>query len=216
MKNTVKNSYRIVSLILFTAISFASCKKDKNLIPDLTLEKTSVEVFTEEDVMVQISGGDGTYTASLSANGIAGAEIAGKSLKVTGISKGSSTITVKDGSGKTVSLNVIVKSAIIDANTPRFKWTNTIELEKANGWGTSILSDRLAISSLVDKKQYVLSWTGGYTVGDKTNGKLRILENGKTAEEITLTALEIQKAESKLFSIVFNKDAQKGEVVFTK
>ncbi len=209
----VKNT---LTIMFGLAIFLGSCSKDKESVPDLTLDKNTVEVFTEENTMIQISGGDGTYSASSTSDAIAKPEISGKSLKVNGISKGEATITVKDGSGRTSTIKVTVKTAIVDATTPRFKWTSTIELDKVNGWGTAILGDRIAVTSLADKKQYIVTWTGGYTVGDKTNAKLRILESGKEATEVALTALEIQKSENSLYSIVFNKDAQKGELVIRK
>ncbi|MGV8092088.1 MAG: hypothetical protein AB2L24_09525 [Mangrovibacterium sp.] len=210
------NLKTILSLLFFTFI-LASCKDDEEIIPDLTLDKTSVEITVDEQGTVKIETGNGGYTVSSSSATIATAAISGTTITITGVAKGGATITVKDQSGKTATIAVTVNTAIIDATTPRFKWTNTIELEKTNGWGTTILTDRVAVTNLTDKKQFVLLWTGGFTAGEKTGAKLRIVESGNTTtEEVTLTALEVQKVDNNRYSIVFSKDTQKGELVFTK
>lgn len=203
------------TLVLGFVFLLSSCDDNDPEI-DLTLDKTEVNVFSDEQVTVQISRGNGDYSVSSSSEATATAAVSGQTITITGKVKGAATVTVTDRAGKTALVSVTVKSAIVDATTPRFKWESTTELEQANGWGTTILSDRIAITNLIGKKQYVLVWSGGYGVGDKTDAKLRIVESGKTTEEVALTALEVQKAEDDLYSIIFNKDAQKGELVVVK
>lgn len=213
MKTTIKST--AVILITFIAL-FTSCKKDKDFVADLTLEKTAVEVFVNETVEVKISSGNNGYSVGSSAEAIATAEISGETVKISGKAKGTTTVTVKDGSGKTAVINVTVKNAIVDATTARFKWTNTVELETTNGWASGLLTDRISVTNLLDKKQFVLIWTGGYAVGDKSNAKLRIVERGKETQEIALTNLEIQSAENDLYSITFGNADQQGEAVVRK
>ncbi|WP_257668713.1 Ig-like domain-containing protein [Parapedobacter tibetensis] len=211
--STIKQT--ALTLVLGLVFLFSSCKKD-NPEMNLTLDRTTIEVFADEQATVQITSGNNNYSVSSSSEATAMATVSEQTVTISGKAKGTATVTVKDGSGKTAIVSVTVKSAIIDATTPRFKWTNTIELDEANGWSTAILADRVAITSFAEKKQFVLVWNGGYTVGDKTDAKLRIVESGKTTEEIALTALEVQKVENNLYSIGFHKDGQKGELVFVK
>ncbi|MGV8094898.1 MAG: hypothetical protein AB2L24_23850 [Mangrovibacterium sp.] len=216
MKKSLHINLNTIVWMLSLALILGSCKDDEEIIPDLTLDKSSVEVYIGENATVTIKTGNGGYIVSSSSATIATADLSGTTVTITGVAKGETTVTVKDQSGKTATIAVTVNTAIIDATTARFKWDSTIELEKANNWGTAILADRVAVTNLTDKKQFVLLWTGGFTVGEKTGAKLRVVESGKTTEEVTLTALEVQTAENNRYSIVFNKDTQKGELVFTK
>lgn len=215
MKKRMHINLKTIVMMLGLVFVLASCEKEDE-VSDLKLDKTSVEVFTDENITVKIENGNGGYTVLSSADAIATATVSEQTITIAGKDKGSATVTVKDNEGKTVTVTVTVKAAIIDTTTLRFKWTNTIELGKTNGWGTTILSDRVAVTNLTDKKQFVLLWTGGYTVGEKSGAKLRIVENGQQTQEVALTALEVQKAENNLYSIIFNKDVQKGELIFTK
>lgn len=215
MKNiTVSKQYTLMMILGFLLV-FSACKKDDPII-NVSVDKTEAEVFSGESILINITSGSGNYSVSSSSDAIARADIAGQSLRIIGASKGKATITVKDGAGQTAAISVSVKSAIIDASTPRFKWENTVELDVPNGWATTMLSNRVAVTNLVDKKQYVLMWTGGYTVGDKTEAKLRMLESGKETQELTLTTLEVQGAENNLYSIIFSSEGQNGELVFKK
>lgn len=215
MKNIPVSKQYALMIILGYLLIFSACKKDDPII-NLSVDKTETEVFSGESVLINITSGSGNYSVNSSSDAVARADVAGQSIRIIGASKGAATITVKDGAGKTATISVSVKSAIIDASTPRFKWENTVELDVSNGWATTVLSNRVAITNLADKKQYVLMWTGDYTVGDKTEAKLRILESGKDARELTLTTLEVQRAENNLYSIIFSSEGQNGELVFKK
>lgn len=216
MKHVWHIAFRGVALIGITALLFSSCKKDKNLVTELTLEKTAIELFADDQMEIKINSGNGNYEIVSSADAVVSAQASVQSFIISAKGRGMATITVKDSQGKSATLTVTVKSAIIDASTARFRWMNTIELEKSNSWGLTVLADRIAVTNLPDKKQYVLSWSGGYAIGDKKNAKLFIIESGKTTEELEMTGLEIQKVENNLYSIAFNKDSQKGELVFQK
>lgn len=204
--------FRAIAVVMSLLVAFSSCKKDKQQ-AELTLDKNTVEMFAGDKMPVNISSGNGDYSVSSSSDAIAAASLAGQTINIDAKTRGTATITVRDGAGRTATITVNVKSAIIDATTPRFKWTNTVELNKPNGWATAIMSGKIAMTNIVEKKQYILIWTGDYNIGNKTGAKLRIVESGKTTEEIALTDLEVQKAENNLYSIIFSKDTQKGELV---
>jgi hypothetical protein len=212
---SINASLKSIGIVLGFIAFFSACKKDE-IKPALTLEKTSIEVFAGEEVTVQIQAGNGGYGVSSSSGAIAEVSVTDQTVIISGKAKGETTVTVKDQEGKTSSLKVIVRSAILDGSIPRFKWTNTIELEKPNGWSTTVLADRLSITNLSEKKQFTVLWNGGYGVGDKTEAKLRIVESGKTTEEIALTSLEVQKAENNSYSIIFSKESRQGILVFAK
>lgn len=215
-KNTIIMTKNALTILVGFIFVLSSCKKDKDLQVNLTLAKTEAEVFVDESVTVEISAGNGGYTATSSSDAVATATVSGATVTIEGITKGSATITLKDQAGRSAVIAVTVKNAIVDPNTARFKWDNTIELDMANGWSTTILANSFALTSLADKKQFVLSWTGGYTVGDKTDAKLRILESGKQAQEVSLTVFEVQKADNNRYSVTFSNAEKKGELVFTK
>ena len=217
MKKLLSITTISLMLLLGFVLVFSSCKDDDDkLDAELTLDKSSVEVYAGENATVTIKTGNGGYMVSSSSESVATAAVSDQSVTISGVAKGSATVTVKDQADKTATVSVTIETAIIDATTARFKWENTIALETTNNWGTTILSDRVAVTNLSDKKQYVLSWTGGYTVGEKTGGKLRMLESGTETQEITLTNLEVQKAENNLYSLVFSDGTKNGELVFTK
>ena len=215
-KNTIIITSKALTIVLGFIFILSSCKKDKDLQVDLTLAKTETEVFVDESVTVEITAGNGEYTATSSSEAIAKATVSGQTVSIQGIAKGSATITVKDKAGRSATIAVTVNNPIVDPNTARFKWDNTVELDKANGWSTTVLAGSVAITNLTDKKQFVLSWTGGYTVGDKTAAKLRILESGKETQEVALTVFEVQRAENNLYSVAFGTAEKQGELVFTK
>jgi len=215
MKRKVSTTSKSLLVMLGFVLAFSSCKKDETD-AELTMDKTSVEIYAGETATVIIQTGNGGYTVSSSSEATATASVSDAAITITGVAKGLSTVTVTDQGGKTATISVTVNSATIDATTARFKWDNTIFLNTTNGWGTTILSNRVAITNLTDKKQFVLLWTGGYTMGEKTEAKLRIVANGQETTEVALTDLEIQKAENGLYSLIFSNATKSGELVFNK
>ncbi|MGV8136020.1 MAG: hypothetical protein AB2L20_12460 [Mangrovibacterium sp.] len=216
-KRNIPTIVKIAVWILGLALVLGACKKDEDEV-DLRLDKSTLEVYTDGIAgTVKIESGNGGYVAKSSADQIATASVSGQTVTITGKTKGEATITITDSAGKTAAVKVNVKQVIIDTVIPRFKWGNTvIELEKTNSWGYAVLADCVAVTNLAEKKQYILSWKGGYSVGEKTEAKLRTIEKDKESIEIVLTSMEIQQAESTRYSIVFDKNEEKGELVFTK
>ena len=217
MKKTVRTTAKITAWILGFALVLTACKKDEVTV-DLKLDKSSVEVYTDGiAVTVKIESGNGGYVVKSSAEQIATASVSGQTVTVTGKAIGEATITITDGAEKNATVKVTVKQAIIDTATPRFKWdNNVIELGKTNNWGYTVLKDRVAVTNLTENKQYILSWKDGYSAGEKTEAKLRTVEKDKDTQETSLTSLEVQQAADNRYSVVFSKDDQKGELVFTR
>jgi hypothetical protein len=103
-----------------------------------------------------------------------------------------------------------------DSNVPtssEFSWNgNKIELDKANNWSMTAYNNVVAITNVATKEQSILSWTGGLTLGDKTNGKLEVV--GGNA--ITLSSIKVVKAESNTYHITFEGDSKNGWIYFTR
>jgi len=193
---------------------FVSCEKEDEPVA-LTLSESSLEIYAGDNGSATIETGNGGYSASSSNELVATVSISGSSITITAIAKGSATITVSDQAGKSVTIAITVNSALISTDRKRFNWDGvTIELNTANGWGNTILSDRVAVTNLSEETQYVLTWTGGFTVGDKTSATLKIAKDKETTEEITLNELEVQSEEEGVYSVIFSTSTTSGELVF--
>jgi hypothetical protein len=197
------NLFIIVSCILV----LASCNKEDDEVA-LTLEKTTIELIVGESGTVKIATGNGGYVLTNSSAATATTVLSGSTISITGVKEGDATLTVKDKTGRTVVLTItVIPSASV------FMWNDTkILLDQVNGWGYTVFSNRVAVTSIATKAQYLLSWTGDMTVGDKTSGKLQVV--GSTA--VTLTSLKVVKAESNTYYLTFEGDSKKGLVYFTK
>src|SRR5688572_18390847 len=116
----INTSLRTIVMVMGFIAVFSACKKKEMDPVELTLEKANIEVFAGEEVSVQIKTGNGGYSVSSASEVVAGATVADQTLNISGKAKGETTLTVKDQKGKTVSIKVIVKSAIVDGSIPRF------------------------------------------------------------------------------------------------
>lgn len=212
MKNII-NLFLIVSLFVL-----ASCEKeDTTAAVDLKLDNNIVELKKDGTATVKIQEGNGGYKVTSNNKEVAEASISGTTITITAVSEGEAKITVTDSKEKTATITVTVDYNI--PSTSKFIWNGTpIEFDKANKYGISILSTGVALTDLVtDKRQYVLSWDGGLTTGDKTNGKLVIKQLGKEqADEFRMTSLKIIQAETSGNYIVFNDGSRSGELFFIK
>jgi hypothetical protein len=217
MKKLLHINLKTIVLALSCVFVLTSCEDDEDEIFDLKLEKTTIEVTEGDNATVKIESGNGGYTVSSSSAATATAAVSGEAITVTGVKAGQATITLKDKAGKSASLAVTVKSAYTIPSATQFVWDGTkIELDKVNNWSTTILFDRYAVTSIADKKQYVIAWSGGLTVGDKTAATLKIAADGQQTQTVSLTKLTVVQAESNSYYVVFNKDTQKGELYFSK
>ena len=209
---------KILNLLLIAScvFAFASCSSDDDDIAtvDLKLDKTTVELKVGETVTVAVESGNGEYTISSNSSAeTASAELSGSTITVKGLKEGETSVSVRDKAGKSASVKVTIKPADYVPTSAEFSWNGEKnELDKTNGWGTTVYNDRVAVTDITNKQQSVLSWTGGLIVGDKTGGKLEAV--GGSA--ITLSSIKVVKAESNTYYITFEGDSKKGWIYFTK
>lgn len=212
MKKNMKYIFNLL-LIAGFALVLASCSDDEEVAKDLTLDKTTVELKAGATATVAIANGNGDYTLTNSSAETATAELDGTTITITGKKAGETTLTVKDKAGKSTAVKITVIPADYVPTSAEFSWNgNKIELDKANNWGITIHNNVVAVTNMTTKEQSVLSWTGGLTVGDKTNGKLEVA--GGSA--ITLTSIKVVTAESNTYYVTFEGDSKKGWIYFTK
>jgi len=200
---------KIVNLLIIVSciVAMESCKKDEVQV-NLTLDKTTIELAVGASGTVKIATGNGSYVLTNSSASTATTTLSESTINITGVKEGDATLTVKDQTGRTVLLKISVNPSATE-----FMWNDTkILLDQANSWGLTVLSNRIAVTNIASKAQYLLSWTGDMTVGDKTGGKLQILGSS----DIALTSLKVVKAESAGYYLTFEADAKKGLVYFTK
>ena len=214
---------KIISFVLATILfaGVTSCKKEDDTqtsIVDLILSDNSLNItlsmpFEE----VYITSGNGKYQVKSDNENIAEVEIANSSIIIKAINEGTTKITVTDSEGKTVVVDVTVTAAI--PTFPMFVWDNlNIKFDSADKYGISILANQIAFTDLkMNERQYILSWDGGLSIGDKTNGKLVIVEanNESTINLTSVTVKQIQSGTSGNY-ITFNDGDKYGELYFIK
>jgi len=200
---------KIVNLLIIVSciLALGSCKKDEIQV-DLTLEKTTIALKVAETGTVKIATGNGGYALTNSSAANATATLSESTISITGVKEGTATLTVKDQTGRTVTLVITVNPA-----APEFVWNDTkILLDQVNSWGLTVQSNRIAVTNIATKAQYLLSWTGDMTVGDKTGGKLQVVGS----PDITLTSLKVVQAASTGYYLTFQGDSKSGLVYFMK
>lgn len=214
MMNKIIDTRLIILFISCTTFLF-SCKKETTVdAKALELDRNAIEIQEGYTATVEIVSGNGNYTVS--ETGLVTVDISGDAITFTATENyGEERIFISDGAGQKVALDVKVIPAVLSSDDPRFYWNDLIALEQTNGWATTIMDNKVALTNIEEKKQYVLSWNGEFATGLKPRAALRILdEDGK--QEITLTKLEILTIDrsKNLCTIVFYKEKQKGELVF--
>jgi hypothetical protein len=200
---------KIVNLLIVVSciVALGSCKKDDVQV-DLTLEKTAIELAVGGTDTVKIATGNGSYVLTNSSEATATTILSESTISIIGVKEGTATLTVKDQTGRTATLTITVSPS-----TPEFVWNDTkILLDQVNNWGLTVQSNSIAVTNIATKAQYLLSWTGDMTVGDKTGGKLQIVGSS----DITLTSLKVVKAASTGYYLTFEGDSKSGLVYFTK
>lgn len=204
-----------ILLVMGCVLAFASCEdKDDDIAQELKLDKTTIEVVEDASVTVTVETGNSDYQATPAATDIATVTVSGSTITVKGIKEGETTISVKDGKGKTASIKVSVVSKHTIPASAQFVWDGAkTDLETTNNWGMAIYANRIAVTNITDKKQYILTWTGDLSKGDKTSGKLQIVGSDPV---IDLSAFEVVKSESNSYYIVFESGTKTGNIYFTK
>ncbi|EFS30708.1 hypothetical protein [Bacteroides sp. D2] len=100
--------------------------------------------------------------------------------------------------------------------TPRFIWDIAIELEQPNNWCMTLAIEKVSITNLTEGKQYILTWKGGLSTGQKTDGILKTVIRGEQTKKTDLDLLEIKESGNNTYEIFLRGDGRKGEIVFTK
>ena len=92
------------------------------------------------------------------------------------------------------------------------------ELNKANNWSLFTDVNSVAITNVMEGRQYVLSCDGDLSVGVKSNATLEILSSktGAEPEIVQLAGMEVLQIKDGLCSIVFSTADRMGELVFQK
>lgn len=213
MKKTT-NIQVILFLILGSTLLF-SCKKDKKLVwQALELDRNAIEIPEGYTATVEIMGGNGGYTVSES--NLVTVDIQENKVTFTAAeAHGEERVYITDAAGKKAALDIKVSPSVLGSDDPRFYWDNLIELEQANGWATSILDNKIVLTNVKERKQYILTWRGEFEVGVKPRATLQIV-NDNNKKETALSKLEIINIDrsKNLCTLVFFKDKQKGELVY--
>lgn len=216
--------YSLLGLSL--VLLFAACKTEKFVRPVVDLELVGNEVqlslVTTElaTATVDVRNGNSGYTVETSDEHVATAtnEGTGAEITIKGISEGTAVITVTDALGKTATIDVVV--SVLTPTRPTFTWEGqSVKFDQPSGYGITVMPGVIALTDIIDgSTQYIMSWTGGFSEGEKTDAELSII--GPDIEEpvaIKLKTLKFLKvdAESNEVYIVFSDGANGGQLYFT-
>lgn len=214
MKQLINNI--LLFVLILSQVSFFVACKDEDETSELRLDRTSIQIKEGSEGILKVESGNGGYQFSFSAEGYATAKYRENLIYIQGLKYGKVTLTITDLEGHAASLDVVVVSSVLSTDNPRFVWDNMIELNKANDWGLTVDESSVAITNLMEGKQYILSWKGDSSVGVKENAALRILSSKTNVEpqQIELAGMEILQIKDGLCSIVFSTKDKVGELVF--
>ena len=217
-KNKMKKIVHIFLVITILAGFVWSCSDlDEDQLFRLQLDNTDVTMtsITEPVLLTIITGNEG-YTVSSSDESIVTASITGTTVTLTAVGEGTTRVMVADQEKRSVAVSVTVSLTMPDSEF--FIWNGAAtEFDKPDGYGISILSSSIALTDLIseDQNQILLSWSGGYTTGNKTNGRLSFVTS-EGAETTTLTSVNIVRSDASGNYIVFSDGSKNGELFFTK
>lgn len=210
-----RTDMRFIMLLLFCGSIWTACEKEKAVpLQALELDKNNIEILENYTSTVEVISGNGDYT--ISETSLVEVEVNGNTITFTATENyGEERLFIMDGTGRKAAVDVKVIPAVLSADDPRFYWDGLIALEQANQWSTTIMGNKVAMTNVAEKKQFVLSWNGEFAIGVKPRATLRIIDDeGK--QDVSLTKLEILAIDrsKNLCTIVFYKEKQKGELVF--
>lgn len=217
-KNKMKKILYILSVVTILAGFVWSCSDDdEDQLFRLQLDNTDVTItsITSPVLLTIISGNEG-YTVSSSDESIVTASISGTTVTLTAVGEGTTRVMVADKEKRSVAVSVTVSLTMPDSEF--FIWNGaTTEFDKPDGHGISILSSSIALTDLIseDKNQIVLSWGGGFTTGNKTNGNLSFVTS-EGSETTTLTSVNVVRSDASGNYIVFSDGSKSGELFFIK
>ena len=203
------NIYIISFVLILSQLSLFSSCKDEDTVAELKLDRTAIQ---------KIESGSGGYQFSFSEEGYATAKYRENLIYIQGVKYGKVVLNVTDLEGHSVSLDVVVVSSVLSTDNQRFVWGNMIELNKANNWSLFTDVNSVAITNVMEGRQYVLSCDGDLSVGVKSNATLEILSSktGAEPEIVQLAGMEVLQIKDGLCSIVFSTADRMGELVFQK
>ena len=190
-----------------------SCKKDVNdPLSILQIDNTDVRITSiNSTVTLTIMSGNGGYSVSSDDETIVSASIAESSIILTGVGEGSTRVYVTDSERRSVAIEVTVAFTLTDTET--FVWNGAVtEFAKPEGYGISILASSIALTDIVseEKKQIILSWNGGFTVGDKSGGSITVL-TAEGSETTPLTIVKVIRSDASGTYIFFGDETRSGE-----
>lgn len=204
-----------IIIALFCSFIIFACSKDDVSIADLSIDKTTVDIYSGSNSEINITSGNGNYQTSSSNEQIATASISGNVIKINGKSAGTAKINVTDSQSKSIQITVNVQESPITSNTERLEWKGE-KIEYIAG--IQIYSDygdnsEVSFINVISNKSISLHWDGkNNSTGIKTNAKLVINTNGDI-QTIILDKLDLAKIENGMYWALFEKDNNKGVVV---
>ena len=210
------NIYIISFVLILSQLSLFSSCKDEDTVAELKLDRTAIQIKEGSEGILKIESGSGGYQFSFSEEGYATAKY--RENLIQGVKYGKVVLNVTDLEGHSVSLDVVVVSSVLSTDNQRFVWGNMIELNKANNWSLFTDVNSVAITNVMEGRQYVLSCDGDLSVGVKSNATLEILSSktGAEPEIVQLAGMEVLQIKDGLCSIVFSTADRMGELVFQK
>lgn len=205
----MKKSKLLLTLLMVTLfVGFTSCDNDDDEIT-LKLEKNTIDLQVGEKAIVKITEGNGDYKIISTEDLIAAAEINDSEIIVSGISEGTTTITITDKEAKTATLTINVVGLVGTWNLDETKLAveveandetqDKIKTELANNNFKSIElnEDKTFKMTKEDEEGTANTVSGTYTYVDKIL-TLAIIEEGQDTETISMTVTEITKTSIKL------------------
>lgn len=217
----MKKALNIFLVVTMLAGFIWSCSDDdKDSLAILQVDNTNVTITSvNTPVILNITSGNEGYTVQSNDQGIVTAELSGTSIILKGVREGTTRVFVSDKEKRSVAIQVTVSFTL--PTSEFFNWNGIIkDFDRPGTYGISILPGKVALTDLVaeieDRKQIVLSWSGGNSVGDKTNGKLKTIVPDGVEEVISFTSLKIIRADDLGTYIVFTDGSRSGELFFHK
>ena len=188
------NIYIISFVLILSQLSLFSSCKDEDTVAELKLDRTAIQIKEGSEGILKIESGSGGYQFSFSEEGYATAKYRENLIYIQGVKYGKVVLNVTDLEG------------------------NMIELNKANNWSLFTDVNSVAITNVMEGRQYVLSCDGDLSVGVKSNATLEILSSktGAEPEIVQLAGMEVLQIKDGLCSIVFSTADRMGELVFQK
>jgi hypothetical protein len=190
-------------MFLMLSLLMMECKvKDEPILP-LKLEKSSVELIEQTaPITIAIKSGNGNYTAVSSAPNIATAEIVGNGVKITPVAHGTATVMVRDNSSSNVQISVKVISKALENSARRFESGSTsiiFGVDKDKDWTVVGKPGVVEMVNVKTKTSYYLTWSGGSSVGPKSNAVLY-----KKTERFPLSDVEVIAVKDGVYYLFFN------------